>query len=314
MAKKKIRKRKPSVTKKTRKANVRKRKSQAKYKGVSYIASKLHKYWKATYPTTKSALPKAHEVLSQLKEKGLKVSVANIQDVVRKHRTPKTPDVAPFIPPEMFEQYAFYEVIEGEYPRWISETSKDIEFRSRITPKDISVFPGGSNVEYSTHFKDFADYCNNIFKLMREKEDVPKSEDACLVSTTEPKKDKKGQWYVEIYTCDVHGEEQDYGFDNENPSLEPIEIITPGTELETGIRKLPTPPPATPPTTLPTEPQKTPTTPGIEIERLKSDERVAIEKIKADVSVREAKIKSIEGMFEKNKITFEQYMDALSKI
>lgn len=314
MAKKKLNK--------TTKKKVRS-KSTTKPKGVRYIAKQLKKYGGKKYKDHKEAQAKAREVLKQLKEQGLKVNVRNINLLVRKHRSKKTPDQPPFVPPAMFEQSVFWNIIdtssEDNYIDLVAQSSNQIEFRSNISPEPFDVFKGGDKIEYETHFKAFADYCNRILNLMRANNEVPTSDDGVLISTTIPKKDKKtGQWYCEIYTCDVYGEDQDYGFDKTNPGAEPTEIIKPNDDPSSiGLPEKPKTPevPTGEPTQKPEAPPSKPTS-DIELEklRLEQQERIKKAEILSAEKIKQEKLAQLERLLKEKVITFDQYLQGLKEI
>lgn len=320
--KKKISKAKKPVAKKQ--STKKKRKGKAKKtKGVQYIAQKLKKYFGKKYSTYKLALPKARELFEKLQAEGRNVNVKNIFDLVRKHRGPKDDEKAPFVNPLMFDVVSFFDagVLESNYPLWISEASNKIEFRSKISPKGLDVFPGGSKVDYQTHFKDFVNHCNRMFNLMREKDEVPETDDGALISTTIPKQDKKTkQWYCEIYTCDAYGEDQDYGFDQNNPSAEPTSIVIPSDDpssIGLGPKK-PEPTKDEPkkevpsgPTTIPPErPKET----ELEKQRLENEKAIRLAEIQSTEKVKMKALDDLKELLKAKDITFTEYLQGRKEL
>jgi len=295
---------------------------KASSKGVRYIAKVLKKYGGKKYKDYKVALEHAREVLKKLQDQNLSVNVRNINEVSRKHRGPKEQEKAPFVPPAMFDQSKFFEVIdnasEDNYMDLIAQTSNQIEFRSNITSSPNDVFKGGDKVTYETHFKDFADYCNRIMNLMRANGEVPTSDDATLISTTLPKKDKAtGQWYCEIYTCDVYGEDQDYGFDKNAPKSEPTEIIIPNSDpASIGLPEQPkkiTPEAPKPEPTKPEEPTKG-TDYELEKLRLEQQERIKKAEIQSAERIKQDKLAQLKELLKDKVITFDEYLRGLKEI
>jgi hypothetical protein len=274
----------------------RKRKSTAKFKGVRYIAQKLNKYFPKKYPTYSSALSKARELKDQFDKEGKKVIVVNIFDKVRKHRGPKEPDTAPFVPEEMFEPIPFWEM-EANYPDWIGSTSNKVKFISSISPIEDMDIPGGSNIDagaYEKHFKDFENFGNAQQQLMRSqgiKVDSPKS---ALVVTTRPRKEPKGPgWYCEIIPCDETGSEMDYGWDPEDPKANPTDIKTPEVyDRETPDQFETEEPLIKSPGTEPTKQTPGPISKSEEVQKLEIQERIKakdIELAKVEEKVQQQK-------------------------
>jgi hypothetical protein len=324
-----------------KKKNSTKKRGKTKSQLLSRAISILGKYHKGKFKSEKKQIrERAKTLLDELIEKGFvkngkaHVTIKNINAIMRKHRQKKTPEKAPFIPSEMLEPESFFNVIDntdqGNYISWIAQTSKDIEFRSKISPEPYNIFNGGDKVSYQTHFKDFADFANKILGLIREGGDIPTSDDAILIATTPPKKDKNGQWFSEIYTCDVFGQDQDYGFDPDEPKSTPKKVVTPSDDASSIISG-PTPKPPEPEKPKAPEPEKPKEEkPGItESEKLKieSEERIRKAEIEAEkevklkqveaekeLKVKQMKIEKLDKLLELGKIDIDRYLDQLGKI
>ena len=331
-------------------AKRKKYKSKKKGKTKSQLLSRavhiLGKYHKGKFKSEKKQIrERAKKLLDELVERGFvkngkaHVTIKNINAIIRKARKKKEPEKAPFVPDEMFEPTSFFEVLydnndtsketEG-YISWIIQSSKDIEFRSNITPKPYNIFKGGDKVDYGTHFKKFVDFANKVLNLIRTSGEIPDSDDAILIATTPPKQDKNGKWYCEIYTSDVYGQDQDYGFDPDKPDDNPTKIVTPSEDASSIISG---------PTTKPPEPEKPKAPepekpkeekPGItETEKLKieSEERIKKAEIEAEkevklkqveaekeLKVKQMKIDKLDRLLELGKIDIDRYLEELGKI
>lgn len=322
--KKKISKARKQVAKKQPTKRKRKKK-QGRTKGVQYLAQKLHKYFKNKYPTYQSALPRARELFATIKaDKDRKVNIKNLFDLERKHRGPKGDEQAPFVNPRMFDVVSFFEpgMLESNYPTWISEASNKIEFRSKISPEELSVFPGGSKVNYDTHFKDFVNHCNRMFNLMRAKDEIPETDDGALITTSLPKQDKKTkQWYCEISPCDVFGEDQDYKFDPKNPKAEPTEIVIPSEDTESIMApgpKKPEPPKEEPKKEVPSGPTTTPPEqpkgPEIEKQRLENEKAIRLAEIQSSERVKFRALDDLKEMLKSKDISFAEYLQGIKEL
>lgn len=298
----------------------------------------LGKYHAGKFKSVKKQISdRAKTLLNELVEKGYvkngkaHVTIKNINEILRKHRGKKQPEKAPFVPEEMFTPQSFFNVIdktdEGNYISWVAQSSKDIEFRSKISPQPYDIFNGGDKIDYETHFKDFADFANGILKLIREDNEIPESEDAVLIATSLPKKDKKtGKWYCEIYTCDVYGEDQDYGFDQTKPKEQPTKIVVPSEDLSKIISTpgKPKAPEPEKPEEKPTQPEKVEPTDKTKIEseerikkaQIDADKEVRLKEIEAESQrkVKQMKIDALDRLLANDKISIDRYLEELGKL
>lgn len=212
-------------------------------KGVSYIAKVLRKYQSKKFPTYKSALSKAHEILPKLKgEDGKgKVTVKNIlSGVVHK----KPDNKAPKLPEELTEPSPYYDL--SLYPSIIqTETQHNTEFISKMLFKDgAEKVYGGTEVSYEECFKPFVDFCNNLsYQIEQETGRKPVSPVKWNVRCLPPiRKGKVGGFYyiVEIITCNEDGDRYDFGFDPNNVVNTPtIKVKQKAKEAEVKKKEIP---------------------------------------------------------------------------
>lgn len=189
---------------------MKKTKSTKKFKGTRYVANVLRKYFKKKYPTYSSALPKAREVYAQLKSEGKKVTVANVESLVRTKRVPKQqkPPVELFYKLKLASPY--FELIQ--YPAYILTTTNQITFTSNLFNDGVTEVQGGQVVDYRETFSEFVNFCNR----MHSQENISDSDEIKIfVMCTEPEKGTggdKNQWYSRIISVNDTGLEEDFGF------------------------------------------------------------------------------------------------------
>jgi len=182
-----------------------------KIKGLSYISSVLKKYASKKYrKLDKNTRDKASDILSKLKENNQKVTIKNILSYVRKKRVDK---FIPKLPPDMDGVRDYFELIN--YPDYIiTEVDPKITLVSKVSKKGLPIIRGGDEIEYSEYFADFVIYCN---RLMQDQETYEGSGN--IFVTCELIDEKK--YAYQIISCDKNGNEVDYGFNTENPDLQP---------------------------------------------------------------------------------------------
>ena len=134
-----------------------------------------------------------------------------------------------------------------EYDTYIISLPKDpqIRFISKISPSTSKPFNSGDNITYEEYFSSFVNYCNKL-KALDEDEDAYNNEWFVVCSTPEKQKDGSYISYIISGTPDVDGKfiETDYGFDPDNPELEPGEWES--RELKKPTKEKPEPTPEKP--------------------------------------------------------------------
>jgi hypothetical protein len=230
-------------------------------KGVRYIASKLNKYFEKRYPTKKGALPKAKEVLSQLKSNGEKVTIKNISKLIRTPRgtTPKK-GVAPTIYRELLEEKDYFGLVQ--YPEWIQATTNEVWFYSKIFPEGMPMIQGGSSVEYSDYFRPFVEYINKMIALEQGNDDLYQKEWQVVCKKPNNKNPRK-RWESEIIVIGSDGIEYIFGFDPKNPDKAPTSVETTpdgrkGSKWDEEDKKAPQTTPKEPKSSKPSKPKKQP--------------------------------------------------------
>jgi hypothetical protein len=198
----------------------KKKQSYKKIKGVRYIAQSLTKYYKKDYPSYGTSLPKAKEILSELKKQGKSVVLSNIFPFVKKAKPVKSqkPDLD-----SNLTQVKWYFELE-DYPIYIARCPNTIWFTSKLTPKGLPDIQGGSTPSYFMYFAPYVDYINSMAGLT-DKEDR-RYETDWLVTCTEPKYNpSKKRWESEIISVDDKGNRIDYGFNPSKPKERPEDLI-----------------------------------------------------------------------------------------
>jgi hypothetical protein len=189
-----------------------------KFKGTRYVANVLRKYFKKKYPTYTAALPKAREVTEQLKSRGLRFTIKNVELLVRKHRPKKEAPTAKA--PELFYKLKnavpYFNLVD--YPTYIHDTTDEIHFISGLFNADVDSVQGGKRPSYSKTFSEFVNFAN---KQINPDEYTFEY----LVQALPPQWNKETKrWESKIATVTTDGDERDYGFEpSGEPSLEAIE-------------------------------------------------------------------------------------------
>jgi hypothetical protein len=162
---------------------------------------------------------------------------------------------------------------------------------------------------------------------------VPDSDDGALLVTsppmqdapTGPKNDRKpGQWYCEIYPCDIFGQLQDYGFKPTDSKAPPTKFVLPNTDPSSlreetkktePIKAGPTQPE---PPEIPQKPTEIPIKHDLELEKLKLEEETKRRIAEIESSERtkktELKIAALDRLLANDKITIDKYFEELAKI
>ena len=182
----------------------------SKTKGTQYIAKQLVKYFKSKYGRYKDALPRAREILTDIKSKNEKVTLKAIFARERKSRGSKA---IPFIDPTLFEEHYYFDLIN--FPAYIMRCSNEVWFISPLFKKGEEI-QGGTYPDYDTYFSPFVTHCNILAKGYDASE---KRYDTQWNVTCKPAYyDKaKKRWEVKIIAIDDKGTEYDYGFNPDAP-------------------------------------------------------------------------------------------------
>lgn len=232
---------------------MKKIKSKKKLKGVRYVANVLKKYFKKKYPTYNSALPKAREVYTQLTSTGQKITVANIQFLIRKRRIGKPGEKAPLLFYKLTSPEPYFELVK--YSQYISVTTSEVYFISDIFNEGVDYIQGGTKSKYKDTFQGLVNFSN---RQASEKQITDSDDIEIYVMCTRPVKGTgtlQGKWVSRIVTTDASGVEQDYGYD---PTAQTPTILQPTEQ--------PTQPKAT---QIPEETKK-PTPPDIEVLKIQA--------------------------------------------
>lgn len=196
-------------------------KSGGRTKKVRYVATVLTKYKSKEYAKYSAALPKAREIYSDLQKSGSKVTVSNILSYVRKKRVAKKSKV-PKIYSRLLESRYYFELIE--YPIYITRTTNEVWFKSKLFPEGAEDIQGGSTPSYNDYFAPFVAYINSLKGLSDTDDKLYETE--WNVRCTEPIFNKKTKrWESEIISVDGTGDRFDYGFDPKNPQEKPQELL-----------------------------------------------------------------------------------------
>jgi len=274
-------------------------------KGIRYIAEKLNKYYPKRYKNKQSALPRAREIVEQLKASGQKVTWRNARELEVKKRVPKegVPELTDFLATPQ----PYYELIN--YPKEIVKLSNRLWLVSEVSAGTFDEIEGGSEVDFDDSFHDFVTYCNNMLGLQDEeqkKEDEGSGRFDYNVVCTPPMWNKQKKRYEsKIISCTSDGDKFDYGFNPEQPTKEPLELI-----MSDGTPQEPKPKqeePKQPPkdTDVPKEPSPP------ETDKIKAE----TERLKAETELERAKAKAnLTKMFMEGKITKDEFKDFLSSI
>jgi hypothetical protein len=223
-----------------------KKKSNAHYKGVRYIAKQLKHYQKGKYPSYKKALPDARWIFENLQKNKQKVTLKNIWEYSR------TKKVKPYISKRLLEENDYWETLD--FAAEFKKSSNKIFFISTISPANLPEIQGGTTINAGKYFEDFVSHCNGL--RSRGNYPIESGTEEWKVICTPPKQ-KNGRWESVIECRNSEGKVDNYGFDPNNPTKELLETDEPS----------PTTPPTTPPTAPPSTPS--PTTPSGDGERAK---------------------------------------------
>jgi len=188
---------------------MKKAKSTKKFKGTRYVANVLRKYFKKKYPSYTSALPKAREVYAQLKSEGKKVTVANVESLIRKKRGPRQKQKGPELFYKLQQAAPYFELIK--YPAYILTTTNEITFTSKLFNQGVDEVKGGQKTDYRETFQEFVNFCNKMHSQQRISDS---QEIQIYVICTPPEQDKQTkQWISRIISVNEQGLEEDFGFE-----------------------------------------------------------------------------------------------------
>ena len=215
----------------SRKPAKKKRGYKKVFKGVRYVANVLVKYYSKKYPSYSLALPKAREVYATLQELGVKVTVSSVRSLVSVKRVPKEKGV-PELDSSLLSVNPYFDLID--YPTYILRSSNKIRFKSKLIPSGLPSIIGGEKVDYSKYFAPYVNYINKMASKLKPEEN--RYETDWLVTCTAPSYDvATKEWVSEIISLDNMGDEIDYGFNPNTPSVSPEKVILKG-ELPSGVK------------------------------------------------------------------------------
>ncbi len=195
------------------------KKRRSRYKGKAYIAKALTKYFKGKYPNYRSALPRAGEIHAELKTKKQKVILKNIFPYERRKRGLRKAQIA--LTPELANPTNYFNL--ANYPMWIARVSNKIYFESTLSPAGLDLIQGGTIPDYTTYFADYVNYINAMKGQSDPEENRYETE--WMVVCTEPIKQPNGTYLSKIISLDGDGDPFDYGFDPNNPSVLPGQLV-----------------------------------------------------------------------------------------
>lgn len=187
------------------------------FKGVRYITNKLLKRYPKRYPNRLAASEQARDIYKQLKDSNTKVNLKNAFALIPKRESKRTKIAAPILESDLTELTHYFSL--EDYTLHISNMAETPEllFESDIIPSGLKPIMAGSMCSYDEYFAPFVTYIDE----MRNTVGISPSmySDEWYVKCTEPvwNKDKK-VWVSKIISCDSNGDEQDYGFNKNNPT------------------------------------------------------------------------------------------------
>jgi hypothetical protein len=187
------------------------------FKGVRYITNKLLKRYPKRFTNRSDASKQAHVIYEQLKASNTKVNLKNAFALIPKQEPKHKKVIAPVLESELTD-LTHYFLLE-DYPLAISSMLEKPEllFESDIVPSGLPPIMSGSMFSYEEYFAPFVTHIDE----MRNKVGVSPTmySDDWYVKCTEPVWNKDKQvWVSKIISCDANGDEQDYGFNKDNPS------------------------------------------------------------------------------------------------
>jgi hypothetical protein len=183
-------------------------KIKKQFKGTKYIAYVLKRYFNKRYPTYNSALPKAKEILEQLKSQGLRVNTKNIRSLgVAYKKAPKGPiKDAPFLYYKLAQPLPYFNF--QDYPFFIKKTSNEVFFVSELFNEGVGFVQGGTKPSYSQTFSSYVNYVN------QEIEDEPTAYEQDYLVVCEPPvfNPQNQRWESKIVSKDEKGNVSNYGY------------------------------------------------------------------------------------------------------
>jgi hypothetical protein len=278
-------------------------KKRSQTKGVRYIANTIVKYSGKKYPKYRDALPKAREVYADIVKSGSKVTVNNILGRVRVKRGAKK-DKVPKIYSKLLDLNDYFGLID--YPVYITRTTNQVWFKSKLFPEGLPDIQGGSTPSYNEYFAPFVSYINSLKGLSNTDDKLYETE--WKVRCTEPIFNKKAKrWESEIISCDGTGDRFDYGFDPNNPYGTPQDLIVSQKEPRVSV--------STP------EPEKAqPAATGEAVDKdllVKQTKKLEVEteKIKAETEQkRQENISNLLKMFGEGQLTKAEFKELMNKV
>lgn len=187
-------------------------KHRKRYKGIKYVAEALTKYSKSQFGNYKSALPKAREIVKELKQSKTKITLKSIFTIsVKPKRVKKT---KPELPIELQQPSYYFELVD--YPNYISLCPSDIWFKSKLFPQGVPMIQGGTTPDYNDYFMFYVAYCNVLAKQENKEDNVYDHEWQVRCTDVVYNRSRK-RWETEIISIDGTGSPADYGFNPKEP-------------------------------------------------------------------------------------------------
>ena len=192
--------------------------AKKKVKGTRYVANVLKKYFKKRYPTYNSALPKAREIVAQLKLQGLKVNTRNVRGLgVQYKRLPKAKTKqAPYLFYRLLQPMPYFNL--QDYPVYIKNTTNEIFFVSPLFNQEVEEIQGGTKPKYSKTFSGYVDFVNKEIADQGGRENQYETDYRVVCLPPEYNKVTK-RWESQIVSINAKDEPQDYGYIPSQPLI-----------------------------------------------------------------------------------------------
>jgi hypothetical protein len=180
----------------------KKKRKYKKIKGVKYLAYKLLKYYPSRYKTYTSALPRAKELLSQIKSTGERVNIKSFFKFQRKHRKPT---IAPYLDDDLMSPDAdnlYFNL--GQIDEKIKTlSSNELFFQSTISDDDLPLIQGGKEQDVDFYKQYFSNFVNFLDQKRKSKE--IDYDDIRIVCTAPEFDSKQKKWISKIVITDPNG-------------------------------------------------------------------------------------------------------------
>lgn len=272
----------------------RKRKYK-KIKGVKYLAYKLLKYYPSRYKTYTSALPRAKELLAQIKSSGERVNIRSFFKFQRKHRKPTT---APYLDEDLMNPDAdnlYFNL--GQIDEKIKTlSSNELFFQSTISDEDLPLIQGGKEQDIDFYKQYFSNFVNFLDQKRKSKE--IDYNDIRIVCTAPEYDSKEKKWISKIVITDPNGEPLDEDLKKVIGDFNPNQLYLPSlSEIQKQEK----------------ESKKTKVSAELESQLKLEQERAKTKKAEEEIKKAEVIKKALE-LLEKGIITHEQFDNIINKL